>query len=79
MQPKVKMSMKQELMEKTLSIDLAKGQLEEYNDMLSQSSNLFITYYEEIRGFKGEDLRWELKDGVKPIKQKLCYMGREQV
>ena len=38
----------------------------EYLEMLSGFPNLFITSYEEIRGFKGDSLRIELKDGMKP-------------
>ena len=47
--------------------------------MLSRYPNLFITSYEEIKGFKGEELRIELKDGVKPVHQILRRMGQEQM
>ena len=51
--------------------------MEKYVQMLSKFPNLFITSYEEIRGFKGEDVHIELKNGAKPIRQKLRRMGRE--
>ena len=59
--------------------DLTSKEKEEYSAMLSQFPNLFITSYEEIRGFKGEDLHIELKDGAQPVRQKLRRMGAEQM
>ena len=47
--------------------------------MLSRYPNLFITSYEEIRGFKREELCIELKDGVKLVRQRLRRMGQEQM
>ena len=38
---------------------------------------LFITSYEEIRGFKCEPMPIELKEGVKPVFQKLRRINRE--
>ena len=35
--------------------------------------------YEEIRGFKGEELHIELREGVKPMWQRLRRMGQEQM
>lgn len=79
MQPRMEPSLKQEIIESMLCIDLTCGEKEEYSVMLSQFPNLFITSYEEIRGFKGEDLHIELKDGAQPIRQKLRRMGAEQM
>ena len=47
--------------------------------MLSKFPELFITSYEEIRGFKGEDLHIELREGVKLVRQRLRRMGQEQM
>ena len=47
--------------------------------MLSKFPELFITSYEEIRGLKGEDLHIELKEGAKPVRQRLRRMGQEQM
>ena len=79
MQPKVEASKKQELVTKMISSDLSVGEKEKFLEMLSRYPNLFITSYEEIRGFKGEELRIELKDGVKPVRQRLRRMGQEQM
>ena len=62
-----------------LCTDLSKMEMEKYVQMLSKFPNLFITSYEEIRGFKGEDVHIELKNGAKPVRQKLRRMGREQM
>ena len=67
MQPKMEPSLKQEIIENMLCTDLTKGEKEDYSTMLSQFPNLFITSYEDIRGFKGEDLHIKLKDGAQPI------------
>ena len=53
--------------------------MDKYIQMLSNFPNCFITSYEKIRGFKGEDVHIELKNGAKPIKQNLRRMGREQM
>ena len=50
-----------------------------YVHMLAEFSDLFITSYEEIGGFKGEDLHIELKEDVQPVRQKLWRMGKEQM
>ena len=47
--------------------------------MLSKFPELFITLYEEIRGFKGEDLHIELREGAKLVRQRLRRMGQEQM
>ena len=47
--------------------------------MLSEFPELFITSYEEIRGFKGEDLHIELREGARPVRQRLRRMGQEQM
>ena len=70
MQPKMEPCLKQEIIENMLCTDLTSGEKEEYSAMLSQFLNLFITSYEEIRGFKSKDLHIELKDGAQPIPQK---------
>ena len=62
-----------------LCTDLSKMDMDKYVQMLSKCPNLFITSYEEIRGFKGEDVHIELKNGAKPVRQKLRRMGREQM
>ena len=77
MQPKVEASKKQELVTKMINLDLLVGEKEIFLKMLSTYPNLFITSYEEIRGFKGEDLRIELKDGAKPVRQRLRRMGQD--
>lgn len=79
MQPKVELSKKQEVVAKMISTDLSTMERERYLQMLTKYPDLFITSYEEIRGFKGEDLRIELKDGMKPVRQRLRRMGPEQM
>ena len=56
MQPKVEASKKQELVTGMISIDLSVEEKEKFFKMLSRYPNLFITSYEEIRGFKGEGI-----------------------
>ena len=73
MQPKMEPCLKQEIIENMLCPDLTSKEKEEYSAMLSQFPNLFITSYEEIRGFKGEDLHIELKDFCPPkVKKNGC-------
>lgn len=79
MQPKMESSLKQAMIERMLSKDLTSGEVSKYLHMLSRFPNLFITSYEEIRGFKGEDLHIELREDAKPVRQKLRRMGREQM
>ena len=64
---------------KMLSQDLSSSKKDKYMEMLSSFPNLFITSYEEIRGFEGEALKIELKEGVKPVRQRLRRMGNEQI
>ncbi|MCO5561161.1 hypothetical protein L7F22_014782 [Adiantum nelumboides] len=78
MQPKVELSKKQELVARMISMDLSAMERENFLQMLSRYPDLFITSYEEIRGFKGEDLHIELKEEVKPVRQRLRRMGKEQ-
>ena len=59
--------------------DLLVGEKEKFLKMLSGYPNLLITSYEEIRGFKGEELHIDLKDGVKLVRQTLRRMGQEQM
>ena len=40
---------------------------------------MFITTYEEIRGFKGKPLRIELKENARPVFQKMRRLSPEQV
>ena len=47
--------------------------------MLSDVLELVIMSYEEIRGFKGEDLHIELREGVKLVRQRLRRMSQEQM
>ena len=47
--------------------------------MLSKFLELFITSYKEIKGFKGEHLHIELREGAKPVQQRLRRMGHEQM
>ena len=63
MQPRVELAQKQDLVAKMLSIDLSTMEKEKYLYMLFKYPNLFITSYEEIRGFKGENLHIEIKEG----------------
>ena len=79
MQPKMDVAGKQGLIMKMLSSDLSVMERNEYLKMLSGFPDLFITSYEEIRGFKGDSLRIELKDGMKPVRQRLRRMGQEQM
>ena len=79
MQPKVELSKKQELVARMISTDLSTMEREKYLQMLSKYPDFFITSYEEIRGFKGEDVRIELKDGAKPVRQRIRRMGNEQM
>ena len=64
MKPKMDVAGKQGLIMKMLSSDLSVMERNEYLEMLSGFPNLFITSYEEIRGFKGDSLCIELKDGI---------------
>ena len=66
-------------MMKMLSQDLSFAEKDKYMEMLSSFPNLFITSYEEIRGFEGEALKIELKEGVKPVRKRLRRMGKEQI
>ena len=56
-------------------LDLLVGEKEKFLKILSRYPNLFITSYEEIIGFKGVVLHIEVKDGVKPMHQRLRRMG----
>ena len=75
MQPNVKLSKKEELISKMICMDLSVMEKERYLKMLSRYPDLFITSYEEIRGFKGEDLRIQLKEGARLVKQRIRTMG----
>lgn len=79
MQPKLGKGKKQDLMEKMISADLSTVEKEKYMCMLTSLSDLFITSHEEIRGFQGEDLHIQLKEGVKPMRQRLRRMSQEQM
>lgn len=79
MKPKVEPKVKQEIITKMVSPDLNAGERQQYMQMLAKFPNLFITSYEEIRGFQGEDLRIELKEDAKPVPQKLRRMWKEQM
>ena len=68
MQPKVDVAKKQELVVKMISGDISAMEREKYVSMLASFPELFITSYEEIRGFKGEDMRIELKEGARPVR-----------
>ena len=79
MQTKVELSKEQELMTQMVSGDLSAMEKEKYLHMLASFPDLFITSYEEIRGFKGEEMHIELKEGAKPVRQRIRRMGREQM
>ena len=79
MQPKVELSKNQELIAKMICIDLSVMEKERYLKMLARFPSLFITSYEEIRGFKEEDLRIHLKEGARLVKQRIRRMGQEQM
>ena len=53
---------------KMLSQDLSIAKKDKYMEMLSSFPNVFSTSYEEIRGFEGEALKIDLKDGVKLVR-----------
>ena len=59
--------------------DISAMEKERYVRMLTSFPDLFITSYEEIRGFKGEEMRIELKEGAKPVRQRLRRVGQEQM
>ena len=77
MQLKVKPNVKQELLLKMISPDLSTQEKERYVEMLFQFPDLFITSYEEIRGMKAEELCIDLKEGAKPVRQKIRRLGGE--
>ena len=79
MQPKVDLAKKKELMAKMLSPDLSTMEKEQYLGMLSEFPELFNMSYQEIKGFKGEDLHIEFREGVKLMWQRLRRMGQEQM
>ncbi|MCO5607250.1 hypothetical protein L7F22_061443 [Adiantum nelumboides] len=79
MQPKQELSVKRELIQNTLSSDLTPGEKKEYLTMLDKFPNLFITSYQEIRGFVGDPIKIELVEGAKPARQKLRRMGKEHM
>lgn len=79
MQPKMRLEEKREILMKMVSTDLSLVEKEEFMQMVDCFPGLFITSYEEIRGFKGEELHIPLKEGVKPVRQKLRRMGQEQM
>ncbi|MCO5576537.1 hypothetical protein L7F22_030348 [Adiantum nelumboides] len=79
MQPKVQTNVKDELIQKMLSPDLTSYEKGVYVHMLQQFPNLFITSYEKIRGFKGEEINIPIKEGAQPVRQKLRRMGQVQL
>ncbi|MCO5555449.1 hypothetical protein L7F22_008994 [Adiantum nelumboides] len=79
MQPKQELSVKKELIQNMLRSDLAPGEKREYLTMLDKFPNLFITSYQEIRGFVGDPVKIELVEGEKPVRQKLRRMGKDQM
>ena len=79
MQPKVEPNVKHELIQNMLSTDLTSHEKGDYMRMLGQFPDLFITSYEEIRGFEGEEIHINLKEGAHPIRQKLRRMGQVQL
>ena len=50
---------------------------EKYMKMGFGFISLLIALYEEIRGFKEEELQTELKEGAKPVWQRLRRLGQE--
>ncbi|MCO5557881.1 hypothetical protein L7F22_011453 [Adiantum nelumboides] len=79
MQPRVQPNVKDELIQKMLSPNLTSHKKGVYLHMLQQFPNLFITSYEEIRGFKGEEINIPIKKGAQPVHQKLRRMGQVQL
>ncbi|MCO5603301.1 hypothetical protein L7F22_057450 [Adiantum nelumboides] len=79
MQPRVQPNVKDELIQKMLSPDLTSHEKGVYLHMLQQFPNLFITSYEEIRVFKGEEINIPIKEGAQPVRQKLRRMGQVQL
>ena len=76
MQSKVEVSKKQELVTRMISSNILDGEKEKFLK-LSRYPNIFITSYEEIKGFEEEELRIELKDGMKLVRQRLRRMDQE--
>ena len=79
MKPKVEPKVKQEIVARMVSSDLNADEKQQYMQMLAKFPDLFITSYEEIRGFQGEDLHIELKEDAKLVQQKLRKMRKEQM
>ncbi|MCO5570329.1 hypothetical protein L7F22_024048 [Adiantum nelumboides] len=79
MQPKVQPNVKDELIQKMLSPDLTSYEKGVYLHMLQLFPNLFITSYEEVRGFKVEEINIPIKEGSQPVRQKLRRMGQFQL
>ena len=76
MQPKVDLSKKQELVVKMISGDISAMEKEKYVCMLGSFGDLFTTSYEEIRGFKGEEMCIEIKERARLVRQRLRRMGQ---
>ncbi|MCO5595237.1 hypothetical protein L7F22_049276 [Adiantum nelumboides] len=79
MQPKVQLNVKDELIQKMLSPNLTSHEKGVYLHMLQQFPNLFITSYEEIKGFKGEEINIPIKEGAQPVRQNLRRMEQVQL
>ena len=79
MQPKQGLAVKRELIQNMLCTDLTPKERMEYVTMLDKFPNLFVTSYQEIRGFVGDPVKIELIEGAKPVRQKLRRMGKEQM
>ena len=79
MQPKQELSVKKGFIQSMLSTDLAQEERMEYCKMLDRFPNLFITSYQEIRGFVGDPVKIELIEHAKPVRQRLRRMGKEQM
>ena len=77
MQPPPPDAVKEELLQAMLNPSLKPVEKEEYMEVIHKFPDLFITSYEEIRGFKCEPMPIELKEGVKPVFQKLRRINRE--
>ncbi|MCO5578584.1 hypothetical protein L7F22_032428 [Adiantum nelumboides] len=74
MQPKQELSLKEELIQDMLSLDLTQGERKEYLAMLDRFPNLFITSYQEIRGFFRDPVKIELIEGAKPVSKSFYHL-----
>ena len=71
MQPPPSQLEKEKLLLSMLNSTLKSGEKEEYMQVIKKFLYLFITSHEEIRGFQCEPMHIELKEGSRPVFQKM--------